>query len=26
MIASGNVLYVYGNSGDLVAYDVEAGN
>lgn len=26
MIASGNVLYVYGNSGELVAYDVEANN
>ncbi len=23
MIANGNVLYVYGNSGDLVAYDIE---
>lgn len=26
MIASGNVLYVYGNSGELVAYDVEAND
>ena len=26
MIASGNALYVYGNSGELVAYDVEARN
>lgn len=26
MIASGNTLYVYGNSGDLVAYDLEVDN
>ena len=24
MIAKGNALYVYGNSGDLIAYDIEA--
>ena len=26
MIAKGNILYVYGNSGELIAYDIEVKN
>ena len=26
MLSDGNVLYVYGNSGELIAYEISAAN